>query len=91
MNYFINLSDQAKIDLAEANDFYLNISIDLLDRFWEDLNESMLKLSENPLHFQERYRGNRIVFLETFPFGIHYFLNENEIEVFRILHTKREF
>ncbi|MBU8883659.1 type II toxin-antitoxin system RelE/ParE family toxin [Kaistella sp. DKR-2] len=91
MNYFVTLSDQAETDLAEADEFYLKISPDLLDRFWDDLKRTLTRLEENPLQFQERYQGNRIVFLEAFPFGVHYFLNGKEIEVFRILHTKRNF
>lgn len=91
MKYFVTLADQAETDLAEADGFYLKISHDLLDRFWDDLNNTLVRLAENPLQFQERYQGNRIVFLQTFPFGVHYFLNGKEIEVFRILHTKREF
>ncbi|QOW10994.1 type II toxin-antitoxin system RelE/ParE family toxin [Kaistella flava (ex Peng et al. 2021)] len=91
MKYFITLSDQAQEDLEETNDYYLKKSHSLLDKFWNDLDKTLARLSENPLQFQERYKGNRIVFLEYFPFGVHYFLNGKEIEVFRILHTKRKF
>ncbi len=91
MKYFITLTNQAEIDLEETNEYYLKMSNDLLDRFWNDLNESLKKLTENPFHFQERYQSNRIVFLENFPIGVHYFLNGEEIEIFRILHTKRKF
>ena len=91
MKYFITLSNQAEIDIEETNEFSLKMGKNLLDRFWEDLNQTLERLTENPLHFQERYKSNRIVFLENFPFGVHYFLNGEEIEVFRILHTKREF
>ena len=91
MKYFITLSDEAQTDLGETNDYYLKKSHSLLDRFWNDLDNTLVRLSENPFQFQERYKGIRIIFLEHFPFGVHYFLEETKIEVFRILHTKRKF
>ena len=91
MKYFITLSDEAQTDLAETNDYYSKKSHSLLDRFWNDLDNTLVRLSENPFQFQERYKGIRIIFLEHFPFGVHYFLEETKIEVFRILHTKRKF
>ena len=91
MKYFITLSDEAQADLEETNDYYSRKSNSLLDKFWNDLDQTFARLSENPLHYQERYKGIRIVFLDHFPFGIHYFLNGQEIEVYRILHTKRKF
>ncbi|MGZ5211745.1 MAG: type II toxin-antitoxin system RelE/ParE family toxin [Kaistella sp.] len=91
MNYFITLSDQAELDLQETNKYYSELSHELLERFWIDLNSTMERLVKNPLHFQERYQRIRIIFLKNFPFGIHYILNGEEVEVFRILHAKREF
>ena len=91
MKYFLTLSEDAELDLRETNDYYSKISVELLDRFWEDLQKTMQLIGDNPLHYQERYRNNRIVFLKEFPFGLHYFINDNEVQIFRILHTKREF
>lgn len=91
MKYFVTLSDQAETDLDETNDYYSKVNNSLLDRFWNDLDQTLIRLSENPLQFQERYKGNRIAFMEYFPFGVHFFVNGKQIEVFRILHTKRKF
>lgn len=91
MKYFATLSDLAEIDLAESNEYFMKIRSDLLERFWDDLDQTMEKLEENPLQFQERYQHTRIAFLKNFPFGIHFIINEKEIDVLRILHAKREF
>lgn len=54
MNYFITLSDEAQTDLVETNDYYSKKSQSLLDRFWNDLDQTLARLSENPLQCQER-------------------------------------
>jgi len=91
MKYFVTLSDLAEIDLEETNSYYSRISDEVLQRFWFDLNLTMEKVAANPLLFQKRYQHTRIVFLENFPFGVHFIIVGEELEVLRILHTKREF
>lgn len=66
MKYFITLSDIAEIDLAETNQYYSEISTDLLDRFWDDLTQTMVKLEESPMQFQEGISTPGLHFLKNF-------------------------
>lgn len=91
MQYFIELSDEAKLNIKEALEYYSDISISVKDRFEVELTKSMELLFKNPLHHQVRYRDIRIAFTEVFPYGIHYIVENEYIYVLKILHTKRFF
>ena len=91
MQYFIEISDDAKFTIKEVSEYYAEISIPLKDRFEVELIESIDLLFINPLHHQVRYRKVRIAFTELFPYGIHYIVENEYIYVLKILHTKRFF
>ena len=77
MQYFIELSDEAKFTVKEILAYYAGVSISLKDRFEVELTKSIELLVKNPLHHQVRYRKVRIAFTEAFLYGIHYMV-ENE-------------
>lgn len=91
MKYKITISDEAKLDIQEAKDYYTQIDKKLAKRCIVDINATIDKLVENPLHHQNRYRGIRIAFASTFPYGIHYISDKSNIYILRIFHTKRFF
>ena len=91
MQYFIELSDEAKLTIKEVLEYYATISISIKDRFEVELTKSIEILFKNPLHHQVRYRKVRIAFTEVFPYGIHYIVENEYIYVLKILHTKRLF
>ena len=91
MQYFIELSDEAKLTIKEVLEYYATIFISIKDRFEVELTKSIEILFKNPLHHQVRYRKVRIAFTEVFPYGIHYIVENEYIYVLKILHTKRFF
>lgn len=91
MQYFIELSDEAKLTIKEVLEYYATNSISIKDRFQVEITKSIEILFKNPLHHQVRYRKVRIAFTEVFPYGIHYIVENEYIYVLKILHTKRFF
>ena len=89
MHYTIYLTDEAKLNIKQATDYYLEISVSLKDKFTSDLINTIDGLRDNPLHFQVRYRNIRIAITRTFPFGVHFVIEGNTIHVLNILHSKR--
>lgn len=89
MQYFIVLSDEAKLDIKETLEYYSDISISLENKFEIELTKSIELLFKNPLHYQVRYRNVRIAFTDVFPYGIHYIVEKEFIYILKILHTKR--
>jgi toxin ParE1/3/4 len=53
------------------------------------INECLKKLQANPLHFQIKYKELRIAFTKQFPNGIYFSMEEDNIFVHTILHTKQ--
>ncbi|MGB6268277.1 MAG: type II toxin-antitoxin system RelE/ParE family toxin [Olleya sp.] len=89
MSFTIELSDESILDLNESRKFYSEISIDLLEKFDNEIITTIERLEKNPQHFQKRYKEIKIVFTKTFPFGIHYLIDGNTINIQRVLHQKR--
>ena len=81
-----------KKDLKEINDWYKKIDRKLWNNFIKEFRLKINFIRENPLSFEQKYDYNRIVFLKKFPYGIHYFYNEekNIIEIYSIFHTSRD-
>ena len=47
------------------------------------------EIQRNPDAFQKRYKSVKIRFIQRFPFGIHYIIEENKIIVLGVFHTSR--
>lgn len=80
-----------KIDLQEINNWYRKIDKKLGDNFVKEFRYKINFIKENPLSCELKYDENRIVFFKKFPFGIHYYYNEekNLIEIYSVFHTFR--
>lgn len=90
MIYNLEITEEAVYDTLEAIDWYKDISKKLSFRFEADLNSRLNYLSAYPLNFQIRYlKKVRIVPLNTFPYGIHFFVEQNTIFVVAIFHYKK--
>ncbi len=61
-----------KMDLNEINDWYRKIDKKLWDFFLKEFCLKINFIKENPLASEIKYDFTRIVFLQKFPFGIHY-------------------
>lgn len=91
MVFEIKSSELSKVDLKEARDYYSVISQVLLKRFDIEISENIERIAINLQNFQKRYRNLKIVFTQTFPFGIHYLGDKNTVYIQRILHQKRHY
>lgn len=91
MEYFVQISDDVKLDLKEALEYYSDISEDVRDRFEIELDKTIAVLSQKPLHHQVRYKNIRIAFTAVFPYGIHYIIENEFVYILKTLHTKRFF
>lgn len=90
MTYSLEISEDALYDVLEIIDWYNDISTKLSLKFEAELNSRLNYLSEFPQNFQIRYlKKLRIVPLTTFPYGIHFYINENKIFVVAVFHYKK--
>ena len=91
MKYQVIISDEAKLDIREAKDYYTKIDDKLAKSCISDIVKTIDKLAENPIHHQVRYREIRIACASTFPYGVHYLVDKTKIYILRVFHTKRFF
>lgn len=89
MVFEIDFSDVAQLDLQEARTYYASISKNLLMKFDNSIIESVGRLEKAPQNFQKRYRNINIVFTKTFPYCIHYLIDNRTVFIQRILHQKQ--
>lgn len=89
MSFHIKLSDESRLDLREANNYYLAVSKNLNTKFNLKISDAIERLAINPENFQKRYRNIKIIFTKTFPFAIHYIVDGNTVYIQRIIHQKR--
>ncbi|WP_326982394.1 type II toxin-antitoxin system RelE/ParE family toxin [Chryseobacterium sp. MYb264] len=85
------ISANADFDLKEITEWYNAKNKKLIWVFLKDFKEKVKYISENPLSCEIRYENYRIVFLKKFPFGVHYFYDEekNVIEIYSVFHASR--
>lgn len=89
MEYKIHLTDEAKLNIYNASEYYFIISSKLKDRFISNLIKTIDSIQENPLHYQIKYRNIRVSNLKKFPFGIHFIIENELITIIKILHHKQ--
>ncbi|MCF6307199.1 MAG: type II toxin-antitoxin system RelE/ParE family toxin [Flavobacteriaceae bacterium] len=65
------------------------ISTKITDNFLDSLFNEFEFLVENPHSFQVKYKNTRVRCLKQFPFGVHYLIQENSIEILAIIHTSK--
>ncbi len=86
----IHIRVLAKEDIQQVVDYYDLEAPHITDRFLESLYNEFDVITKNPALFQKKYKNTRVRYIKGFPFGIHYILKENIVEVLTVLHTKRD-
>jgi len=91
MNYSFRYLPFVLHDIIESLEWYKAINFELYEDLKKEIRQKLQYISENPLAFEKRYTENRIAFLHTFPYGIHFEIieNDNLILVTGFYHTAR--
>ena len=87
MGYKIVASSKSEADIIKVIEYYKEIRIQLAKDFLKDLKATKNYLSKHPEKTQVRYANIRIAFLRTFPYGIHYRLQDQTITIISVLGT----
>jgi toxin ParE1/3/4 len=91
MNYSVSILAEAELDIDNAYIWYELAQIDLGNKFYKKVNESISFISNNPFACQVIYKGIRRFVLKKFPYGIYYkvLFEQKEVQIVGILHFKR--
>ncbi|MCG8310272.1 MAG: type II toxin-antitoxin system RelE/ParE family toxin [Cytophagales bacterium] len=68
--------DGAKLDIDDNIDWYEKKQTGLGDRFYQQVKDSINTIKLKPYAFQVRYKDTRAIPVKTFPFTIHYTIDE---------------
>jgi len=91
MKYSIHLTEEALEEEAEAFLFYEKEKQGLGDKFLNDLESTLNRISENPAHYSyiDDTKTMRDVVLKTFPYVIIFEIKFEKVEVYHIHHTSK--
>jgi len=87
--YDLLISDESRLDILDAFSWYESRREGLGRDFELCLEAGFNQIQRNPLLYQKRYKNLRIHFIDRFPYGIHFLIDEKTIKVFGVFHTSR--
>jgi toxin ParE1/3/4 len=87
--YQLLISDESRLDILDAFSWYESRRVGLGKDFELCLEAGLNQIQREPSLFQKRYKDLRIHFIDRFPYGIHYFIEDDKIKVFGVFHTSR--
>ncbi len=88
----IVLSPEADLDIANAYGYYATNSVDLAERFLDDLEFSFERISQLWNTHQVRYKNVKCRPVGAFPYLVHYSVDTEKMEalVHGIYHQKSD-
>ncbi len=91
MPYSLSYFEDALHDLKIAKSWYKQQQSGLDQRFSYSIKSTILLVQKSPFAFAIRYRNIRIAFPKKFPYGIHFYIDEEkqQIVIIAIIHNKR--
>ncbi|PPK92242.1 ParE-like toxin of type II ParDE toxin-antitoxin system [Nonlabens xylanidelens] len=91
MGFKLTISPLADLDLAEAYQYYADVSLKTLEDFDKEIEASYKALELNPF-FKVRYKNMRGLPLKKFPFIIFYTLDETNkvVEIRSVFNTHQD-
>lgn len=76
-------------DLKKATEYYNDKQTGLGDRLFNQVQNKIFKIVDNPLAYSIRYKNIRCVKIDRFPFMIHFIDEPDAIVIIGIIHTSR--
>lgn len=92
MPYKIIYVDKATQDVKEAKAWYKKQRQGLQKQFATAIIEAISRLQKTPTAYAVRYKNIRVIHTKTFPFGIHFYIEESgkQIVITAIMHDYRD-
>ncbi len=89
MNLPLIINPEAEADLEEARDWYefqrVGLGLEFLDR----VGEAFGQIRQNPLLHGKVFEDLRIALVRRFPYAVIYQVDEAQITVIAVYHTRR--
>lgn len=89
MTYKLLVSEAAENDIFAAMLWYEAQREGLSIDFELSLDAAFSYLERNPNLFQRKYNETRAIFLDKFPYGIHYIIIDDTVKILGVFHTRQ--
>lgn len=91
MIYGFVINPSVTDDILDIVTYYKNINPELAIDFLDKIEIAKKYISDFPLAFQIKYKNVRMVLLEQFPYQIHYFIDDDSMQiiVLAVIHAYR--
>lgn len=90
MRFRLRVLPAAIDDMAQAQQWYEKQRDGLGAEFLDEVEAALALVADNPMWRPAEYRGTRSALVNRFPYVIHYRVSDNYVDVFAILHSKRD-
>lgn len=83
--------DEALLDIRDAKEWYFKQQKGLEKRFAEDVKQCIYRVQKDPLRYEVKYKGVRLAHCATFPYSIHFYIDEpaKRLVIIAIVHQHR--
>ena len=83
--------DEVENDIAEAKRWYAEQQTGLDARFAAAVKETVTNILKMPSSYAVRYKNVRIAHTKVFPYNVHFYIDDEKIQVviIGIIHNKR--
>ena len=91
MQYKINISAGAKIDIIEAQKWYDNKEFGFGAKLIQRIDEAILQITYQPFGYRKIFLSFRKKTTKQFSYSIYYYVNTDRkiIDIIAVLHTRR--
>ncbi len=90
MKYQVVFGPLVDGDIRKARNWYERQERGLGDRFFDEFREVAQSLQQNAGRHSFYYRRFRRISLDIFPYKVFFVIEDNQVLVFRVLHSKRD-
>ena len=89
MSFRVDYHPDVENDVLKAKDWYKNQQKGLEKRFAKQVKQTITTVTKNPLIFQEKHKSVRVAYTKTFPFGVHFIVDQKakKITITAVFHT----
>ncbi len=89
MKYDVRIASCAEIDIAAACNWYESKIKGLGHQYLESLDNTLLKIADNPKAYPKLYKDFRRALLRKFPYSVFYLVENKRVLVIAVYHEKR--
>ncbi len=88
--YSFVISEEATLDVLEALAWYKKRNDKLSNKLKAEIYQGFEYIRKSPFSLQSKYRNVRVYYCKTFPYGIHFIVEEEIIKIIAVFHTSRD-